>query len=450
MDCFQYMNDIYFESFEQFAEDVNRARMDMLEVDSGEIKQVENRVDLKTAKELPNGRLSIRYRDIDFECFFHYNERKVLYVFLNGAKGDSLPMFSRWSYYKFLSGSMLNISDPMYRKHDKLKLGWYYGTEETDLQQIVSDLVIEVAKLIGIEQHNIIFVGSSGGGYASIACASRIPDAKSIAINPQIILHEHFLGAHFTEITGIDLFREEKGHRNNIIFYLQHNKSNRYFLFVNLRSKEDMKQVKNICDVLDRRVKYGLNILGNLIIWLYDADVTPWIKTHCVQENYCLFFLFEFIITHSDDMGQLKSYDSLYRLINEFYYDARKNEKIWRGKNLDIECYTEIQSSGKKPVLFGMGEYAEALNRELFRIEDQNYYHIQYVIDNDRTKKGTYHGLQIRHPSEIEDWTELYIIITSEKYHIQIRKQLEEMGLVYRKNFIVYMDLYQQPLCQEQ
>lgn len=446
MDCFQYMKDIYFESFEQFTNEVDIARNNMLKVDTDEIRKDPIRIDLNTAKELPDGRLNIQYEETNFECFFHYRETKVLYVFLNGAitgKGATVPMFARWSYYKFMGGSALNISDPMYRMYDKLKLGWYYGTEKLDLQQRTADLVVKIADLIEVKKSNIIFVGSSGGGYASIACASRISGAKSIAINPQIVLREWVpYSAEFTKITGISLSHDDKQHRNNLIYFLQNCVNNRYLLFVNIRSKLDMHQVGNICHVMDKRVKYGLNIFDNVAIWIYDADLTPWLDYHDVQENYSLCFLFEFIM--NSPWKKLEQLSSFFRLINEFYYDMRKNEKYWRGKIPDIERLMQIWAINRKIAIFGSGKCAEQLNEELFGIEKQNYYHIQYIIDNDVQKQGSmYHGIPIIHPSKIDNWTDFYIIITSSRFHESIRQQLEKKRLTYEKDFIIYKDLYQ-------
>lgn len=244
MNSFNYMKDIYFKSYEQFIQDVDMARNDMLKVNPNIISQDPIALELNTAEELPDGRLDIQYGGINWECFFHNNKKKALYVFLNGAisgEGASVPILKRWSYYKFINGSMLNISDPMYRMNDNLLLGWYYGNKEMDLQQKVADLVVKIAGIIGVEQRNIIFVGSSGGGYASIACASRICGAGSIAINPQIVLREWAYSAEFTKIMDIDLTKEDKWHRNNLIYHLQNHNANRYLLFVNIRSSRDMQ-----------------------------------------------------------------------------------------------------------------------------------------------------------------------------------------------------------------
>lgn len=179
-----------------------------------------------------------------------------------------------------------------------------------------------------------------------------------------------------------------------------------------------MHQVNNICHAMNKRVKYGLNIFGNVAIWLYDADLTPWLDYHDVQENYSLCFLFEFIM--NSPWEKLEQLSSFFRLINEFYYDMRKIEQYWR-KTPNISRLMQIQSINRKIAIFGLGEYAEKLNDELFCIEEQNYYHVQYVIDNDLQKQGSvYHGISVMHPSEIENWMDLYIIITSSRFYIQI------------------------------
>lgn len=445
MKCFHYMNDLYFESYEQFLKEIDAARTGMIYVDHTEIKQDSRILDLDKTKSLPNGRWDVEWGKINFECFFHKKMSTKLYVFLNGAisgEGVTAPMFRRWSYYKFVDGNIINISDPMYRMYDQLKLGWYYGNEVFDLRKKVADFVLAIAAKINIMQDDIIFVGSSGGGCAAIGCASYIRGANSIAINPQIILSEYAYSAQFKKITGIDLTRKDRWNRNNTIYYLQNNIYNTHVLFVNVRSMIDMQQVKNICDCMGIRVKYGLNIFSNLVIWLYDADMMPYISPHSLQENYCIWFMMEFLISHKDNIKRLNEYDSLFRLINEFYYDRRKSEKECRSKMPDIEFLWQCDHMDRKVAIFGLGDYAESLNCELLNIEGRNYYNIQHAIDNDLGKQKMFYGLPVIHPSDIIDWKKLYIIITSEKYCNEIKQQLEKLGLVYKNDFVTYQDLF--------
>lgn len=435
--------EINFESFEQFVNDVDLARSNILQVDPEEIKQRPHIIDIKTIEKLPNGRFNANYGDVDWECFFHYKKSDILYVFLSGAitaKNATLPQFARWSWYRFIKGSMLSIADPMYRKYSQLKLGWYYGNEEINYQKILADLVTEIAKKLGVKHKNIVFVGSSGGGYASIACASHIKGAKSIAINPQMVLQEWPYSEVFSEITGIDLTGEDVYHRNDVIYHYMHNRRNKYVLFINLRSWWDMQQVKNVCDALNMTVHFGLNVFENMVIWLYDADLTPWIHHHDTQGNYCMWHVLEQITLCEDSP---EKYSALAELMNEFYYEENKLVKYWRGRMPDIKKLHEIEHKDRIIAIWGTGEYTERLNADLFCVEEENYYQVRRVIDNDSRKKHTlYHGIEINHPSEVRDWKEMFIIITSEKYELQIRRQLEDMGLEYQQDFISYKDLF--------
>lgn len=437
------LSEVYFESYEQFIKDVDLTRNNILQVDCEEIRQEPVTIDIKKIEKLPDGRWNTKYQNIEFECFFHYKESDILYVFLSGAitaKNISLPQFARWSWYKLIQGSMLSIADPMYRQYSQLRLGWYYGTDKINLQKILADLVLDLAEKLGIEHKNIVFVGSSGGGYASIACSSHIAGAKSIAINPQMVLSEWPYSKVFSEITGIDLKQEDIYHRNNVLYYYRNNKENKYILFINLRSWWDMQQVKNICDTMNLTVHVGLNVFQNIIIWLYDADLTPWIDYHDTQGNYCMWHVIEQIALCDDNP---ESYSSLAALMNEFYYEENKLVKYWRSRIPDITKLREMEHMNRVVTIWGTGEYTERLNEDLLCIDGDNFYHIEMVIDNDKSRRnGLYHGIKIRHPADIMDWKALFIIITSEKFEVQIREQLEEMGLVYQQDFIGYRDLF--------
>ena len=189
-------------------------------------------------------------------------------------------------------------------------------------------------------------------------------------------------------------------------------------------------------------VKYGLNIFSNLVIWLYDADMTPYISPHSLQENYCIWFMLEFLVVNKGNIKKLNEYDSLFRLINEFYYDRRKSEKECRSRIPDLEFLWQCKRMDRKTVIFGLGNLAEALNGELLNIEGRNYYNIQFAIDNNLKDQEDFHGLPVIHPLDIKNWRELYTIISCEKYCDEIKHQLEKLGLVYKEDFVTYHDLF--------
>lgn len=254
-------------------------------------------------------------------------------MILNGALTGRKPQFNRWSYYSFLDGSVLDIADPMYEKYDGLELGWYYGDEQENLRIYLADYVKKIADYLLISYENIIFWGSSGGGAATLECSNHIKGSVAVAINPQILLKDYVYSGKFEEITQIRI-SEDKWHRADGIYQIS--REGKYILLINLRSRSDMEQLKKICDTLQIKVRYGVNKIDNLIIWLYDCDLGQYYGPHNLQENYCVSFCMEWLIYHFDDKKNLKEMASLFCLINEFWSYRYRLELGWRDRSPDL------------------------------------------------------------------------------------------------------------------
>ncbi len=118
-----------------------------------------------------SGQLLIEVNSIPFNCLYSRDDSKRLYVILSGGIGEGtrIPNFQRGNYYSILDGCVLAVDDPMYSiyKDKGLKVGWYYGKEKT----LLDDFALIIEKLccdIGIDQKDIVFYGSSSGGYAAL------------------------------------------------------------------------------------------------------------------------------------------------------------------------------------------------------------------------------------------------------------------------------------------
>ncbi len=71
---------------------------------------------------------------------------------------------------------------------------------------------------------------------------------------------------------------------------------------------------------------------------------------------------------------------------------------------------------------------------------------MEIILDNDRSKAGSlFMGIKVVHPDDEEHWPDLFIIIATSCYAIEIQKQLEEHGLEYKKDFIYYSDYIDKP-----
>lgn len=437
-----FLDNIYFDEYPELIATIDSQRHKILTPDV-ELLKANRVIELDNIQSIPNGTFVTKYKEVEFECFFYYKESAPLYVFLNGALMQNMPpQFSRWSYYTFAKGSILNISDPMYRLYSGLPLGWYYGNKEMNLRVCVAGLVQKIAHILNIPNERIVFWGSSGGGAATFECSSYIEGAKAVAINPQIVLADHHHSTTFMDITGNDVRIQDKWHRENALYFLKTSKNKRV-LIINIRSDIDMQQLEHVCVEMELRVKYGINVFENLIIWLYDCECGPYHAAHSCLENYCVFFAMEALIGHFDDKIWLEKHESAYRLINEFWYVHWKSEKRLREKQIDLLMLKKCRSNNKTNVVWGSGNDAEIIDRTLMDIQHNNWYDIKFVIDNNPALEDTsWKGLPVRHPSRIFDWKELFVIVLTSNYYRDIKEELESFGLEKEKDFIYYEELY--------
>lgn len=448
MSIFPFMDGINYSTYEEFVHTVKEMRNKMLIPDKKYVSMESVYIDLSKTRELPVGKFHTVFQGIHLDCLAFIKKESPLYIMLSGDIGalkKSEPGFYRWSYYKYCSGSILCIADPMISIYDNLRMGWYYGNSLTNFRKVIAEFVKVVADILRVNYEDIIFCGSSAGGAPTFECASYISQAKAVAINPQIVLEEYYYAQEFSRITGNDLNKVLPDHRNNALHYIKNRGRNQYIIIVNIHSRNDMRQIENIRNSLCIDIQYGLNIYDNLIIWLYDADVAPVFNPHSACEYYCVWFFVEYIIRNINNRGggeEEKAFhnpEPLYRLVNEFWHEHWSLRRQQAEKTrLWAEILNMLYKSGRKVAVFGCGEKSKKIWNDLLDIQGINYFNIEFGIDNDRKKTGTeVMGLRIMHPSEIIDWHSLYIIITTNLYSIEVYKQLEDYGLTYKKDFIL-------------
>ena len=274
----------------------------------------------------PDGRFTIPYKSVDFDCFFKRNkESDRLYVLFSGARTskDPNPLFKRVSYYNFLDGSMLNIDDPMCRIYPQLDLGWYYGTKEESYCEYISEIVEEFAKRNGIQNKNIIFFSSSGGGTASLYCACKVKNSMSVTINPQIKLSLYDYSKTFQDITSIELEDEDKYNRNDLPYLISQADGSRFLIIQNIESSIDMAQLDHFCSVIGADYHYGLTQLRpNILSWTFQAKAD---FPHNTQEYPAMVLAVEYLIDNFEKAAEL---EYLYLLMNEMWHDHCQLKKL--------------------------------------------------------------------------------------------------------------------------
>lgn len=123
------------------------------------------------------------------ESFVSFKEgSKKLVVCFQGAvnrKKVTPPVFHRWSWSELIQSNVLVVNDPMLYRNSDLKIGWYIGGHNFDYIRKYGELIKSFCEARDIELSNIVFYGSSAGGFAAMAISSYIKNGFVIVNNPQ-------------------------------------------------------------------------------------------------------------------------------------------------------------------------------------------------------------------------------------------------------------------------
>lgn len=149
----------------------------------------------------------------------HNNTDKII-VFFNGAINGDLnndPTFMRWSWANENNLSFICFDDPIVSCTQQTNLGWYIGTSNHDIQEFINDILEHIIKSLKISPKNIIFYGSSGGGFAAMMAAIRLRGSVAVVSNPQTNIFKYYKTASQRFIKSF--FENEDVSSNSSIYY---------------------------------------------------------------------------------------------------------------------------------------------------------------------------------------------------------------------------------------
>ena len=337
------------------------------------------------------GRFDYIESGVEFECFLQSSKSEKMIVFLNSAsyRKSENPLFHRVSWAGVLEDNLLYIEDPMYKKHEGLKCSWYYGDKDNSYLNYLVDIVENIANIKNIKNENIVFIGSSAGGYAAIFCANRLLGSKAYAYNPQIIPAKWPGSKKFNELTGIDLSGADSFYRNDISGFLNNTES-KFFIHCNYFSSVDMVQLKGVLEHLEI-TNEGLYKKNNFFIALTPLNIRD--NHICAVDKDDFIFALSVLFDEVDFLGEASV--SYFR---KFIDAARLKDKIvcanlWDGvlaqhlpdfllmpnrsfKNrLDFEC-----SDGLKVFYYRiMFDFAEETYKVIFYIQSKDKFEKSFV-----------------------------------------------------------------------
>lgn len=117
----------------------------------------------------------------------------TLTVMLHGATDRArtkLPLFQRLRFQKTLNaGPTVCFSDPTLDLSSELRLGWYLGSDQVALADEIVTATRALALSLGCK--DVVFQGSSGGGFAALQMGARFPGSHVVALNPQTDVRQY-------------------------------------------------------------------------------------------------------------------------------------------------------------------------------------------------------------------------------------------------------------------
>ncbi|GLO10228.1 hypothetical protein PPUJ20005_41970 [Pseudomonas putida] len=130
-----------------------------------------------------------------FECFAHFvsNSKKLVCLMpsaLPAGREKPEAVFHRWSWSSHIHENVISLNDPTFSIND-IYCGWFLGDGTKDLISRHAKQVQQIARKLNVSNCDIIFYGSSMGGFAALMMASVVEGSLAIAEVPQLDLRDY-------------------------------------------------------------------------------------------------------------------------------------------------------------------------------------------------------------------------------------------------------------------
>lgn len=141
-----------------------------------------------------NSTLKIIKDNVDFYIKINIKPKtNYLIAFSNGAVNPEKkqpPVFMRSKWQEDYNASCIFIDDRTIHNTD-MSIGWGIGTKDRYYIMDYSEIIKMICGILNYKSENVIYYGSSAGGYMSIALASYHRNSYAIANNPQTYIYKY-------------------------------------------------------------------------------------------------------------------------------------------------------------------------------------------------------------------------------------------------------------------
>ena len=120
---------------------------------------------------------------------------KKIIFFLPGAynrtKGITQYQRHSWAEDYFHKFDCVFVDDPTINESNSLSIGWFQGNDGCNAFDALRKLVHFLIKQSKIDESDVVFFGSSAGGFTCLRLSNYFTKSTVIAINPQIYLDNY-------------------------------------------------------------------------------------------------------------------------------------------------------------------------------------------------------------------------------------------------------------------
>jgi pimeloyl-ACP methyl ester carboxylesterase len=184
-------------------------------------------------------------------CLVQNSNSDTLLVISHGALPRtkySLPRFEWLASLEARTENLMFLADTALEPFDELELAWFTGNAQDDLTRRYADLVSRAADQLGADK--VLFLGGSGGGFASLALASHSPGSRALVFNPQTNIQKYwnksvrqYADHLFPEFESLNQIGRLGGRTNMVARYATHPTPKSQIIYV--QNDDDSHHVEN-------------------------------------------------------------------------------------------------------------------------------------------------------------------------------------------------------------
>jgi len=322
-------------------------------------------------------RFNVNYKNTTFECFHTHSNTKKLYVFLSaaGRNDNKTTKFDRVAWHKWFDGACLNIDDPMYKKHDNLREGWYYGTEEESYLHYTAEIINKLAASKKIQPKDITLIGSSASGYAVLYIADLIKGSTALSYNPQLFIKNWRDPSTFKNVTGVDLSNSDKFSRDSLNHITENNES-KFIIIINADSKCDYEdQTLPFLKHLGIKPTYGINQKNNTYICLNKLKCRR--PHHVFWDAHFSQLVLGLFTTNTNDLNHIKHTMAI-------LFEITNNKVLSDDKTFYSKTWSTILSK-KFPNYIQKKTFCDTRYAPLFLKGVDNKFHYELIANQNAT-----------------------------------------------------------------